>query len=235
VLDDPARARQAAAVADGRGSQRLSDVGSQAACDAAVASLAADGSWTEESLVRACEAARGALEREAAVRAVPLSTLATTLQVALVENGEVRAAMVGDGAIVVAERGPGREDAPTGGAQDDGSGLLARVGGARILLAPADSEYANEVYPLTSPGWREHLRLAQAPGETVLLFTDGLTRLLLARQGTDWSAYQPFFDSFLPRLGTEGAARLVDRFLQSDTVDRSWDDDKCLVVMTNAR
>src|SRR5687768_12505155 len=100
-LDDVARGRAAAAVADGLRSQPHSEVGSQLACDAAIAALAGEDAWTEESLVRAFEAARGALVAESERRGIPLSRLATTLQLALRDGDRILAAMVGDGAIVV--------------------------------------------------------------------------------------------------------------------------------------
>jgi hypothetical protein len=242
VHENPQAGRVAAAVADGLGSKPLSHLGSQAACDAAVASLAAEPAspaWGRDALLRALAAGRSAVAARAAAEGLAPGDLATTLQLAVLQDGRALAAMVGDGAVV--------------GAAGDGAG------GPQVLLAPALGGYANEVVPLTAEGWQEHVRFAEADGmDAVLLFTDGLTRLLLARARGDpepaessaavsggeraaapspapaWAPFAPFFDAFLPRV--RGAAfdpRLAERFLQDPAVDRSWDDDKCLVVIAH--
>lgn len=216
VHEDPERRRAAAAVADGLGSQPLSHLGSQAACDAAVASLAAEpaGGWDEAALRRAFQAAHDAVAAAARERGLAPSELATTLQVAMLEDGHALAGMVGDGAIVAAVHAASSEP-------------------PALLAAPGTSGYANEVVPLTDPDWRDALQVSERDGVTsVLLFTDGLTRLLLARGKAGWAPYGPFFDAFLPQVAAPGTSGdLVDRFLGSDAVDRSWDDDKCLVVV----
>lgn len=209
----PDGGRAAAAVADGLGSRPLSHFGSQAACDAAVASLAAEAAWDEAALGRAFAAAHAAVQAAAAERGLAAEELATTLQVATLDGGQAWAGMVGDGAIVA---GPAS-------------------GEARVLLAPAEGGYANEVFPLTEPGWQGHLRTASLPeARSVLLFTDGLTRLLLAKSRQGWQPFPPFFEAFLPRLAEPGFdAGLVPAFLAGDAVDRSWDDDKGLVVVAH--
>ncbi|MEK6975819.1 MAG: PP2C family serine/threonine-protein phosphatase [Candidatus Thermoplasmatota archaeon] len=206
---DPAGGRAVAAVADGLGSRPLSHLGSQAACDAAVASLRAEPAWDRAAMLRAFEAAAIAVRDAAARHGLGADDLATTLQVAAVSGGRVLAAMVGDGAIV-------------------GGDPVA------VAVAPPQSGYANEVFPLTQPGWREHLQVAEQEfAGPVLLFTDGLTRLLLARSRAGWTPFAPFFASFLPRL-PRGGDGFVQAFLDGDQVDQSWDDDKCLVVIHRA-
>lgn len=204
---DAVRGRAVAAVADGLGSRPRSHLGSQAACDAAVASLAADEVWDRAALLRAFQAARQAVADAAANEGVGPDDLATTLQVAAVVDGRVLAGMVGDGAIVAGDP-------------------------AQVVLAPPTAGYANEVHPLTAPGWEHALQVAEADASgPLLLFSDGLTRLLLARDRTGWTPFAPFFDSFLPRMRSSFDERLAQRFLDGDKVDRSWDDDKCLVVI----
>ena len=215
AIHEDAAGRVAVAVADGLGSRPLSHLGSQAACDAAVAFLAAEaGPWDEAALRRAFEAARMAVATAAqdAGAGVAMADLATTLQVAVLHaDGRAWGAMVGDGALV---------------AVVDGAAL--------ILLEPAESEYANVVVPLSADDWADSFRTAEVGGaSTVLAFTDGLTRLLLQRAGKQWAPFSPFFDSFLPTLGRDvGGA--VARLLASDDVDRAWDDDKALVVVHRA-
>jgi hypothetical protein len=211
--ESPDGARAAAAVADGLGSRPLSHFGSQAACDAAVASLAAEPAWDEAALGRAFAAAHAAVQAAAAERGLAVEELATTLQVATLGGERALAGMVGDGAVV--------------------AGLAS--GEARVLLAPAEGGYANEVFPLTSPGWQDQLRTAVLfEARSVLLFTDGLTRLLLAKSRQGWQPFSPFFEAFLPRLAEPAFDdRLVATFLGGDAVDRSWDDDKGLVVLAH--
>jgi hypothetical protein len=201
--------RLAAAVADGLGSRPLSHIGSEAAAQAAAQSLAQSRNWGPGAVHRAFRAARKAIRQRAKELGVSPDQLATTLQVAGLEQGRVLAGLVGDGAILYA-------------AED-----------AKILLAPEDSEYANHVVPITSPDWQDHLRVATAADASrVLLFTDGLTRLLLTRASRRWEPYRPFFDAFLPTLRAPGFdAQVVPRFLESERIDGAWDDDKCLVVM----
>lgn len=201
--------RIVAAVADGLGSCRLSEHGSQAAVDAAVASLAACRSWTPRALHRAFRVARSALARRAQELGAPIHELATTLHLVGLAPQGIVAASIGDGAILAADPTP------------------------RILLPPEDSEYANHVVPITHEDWEDHLRIAVAshPGTTFLL-TDGLTRLLLVRRKGHWTPYAPFFDAVLPPLQDGGLdPNLVPRLLAKDRLDQAWDDDKCLVVM----
>src|SRR5205823_2754232 len=94
------------AVGDGAGSAPEAATGSAVAVTAAVAAmverLARTGCGGPATLADAVCAAlttsRGALEREAAERAIPLGDLATTLQVAVAGRDGVVAAAVGDGA-----------------------------------------------------------------------------------------------------------------------------------------
>lgn len=206
---DPDGARAVAAVADGLGSRRLSQVGSQAACDAAVASLQAEPTWDRDAMLRAVAAAARAVDDAAAAQGLAANDLATTLQVAAVADGRLVAAMIGDGAIVCGDP-------------------------AAVVLAPPTAGYANEVYPLTQPGWEEHVQVAERDcAGPVLLFSDGLTRLLLARDRSGWTPFAPFFEAFLHRLATDGEG-VVQAFLDGDQVDKSWDDDKCLAVIHRA-
>lgn len=208
---DPDLQRVVAAVADGLGSRPRSHLGSQAACDAAVATLAAEPAWDRDAMLRAFGAARQAVAQAAATQGLALDDLATTLQVAAMADGRLLAAMVGDGAIVAGDP-------------------------AATVLAPPTAGYANEVVPLTASAWADHVQVAEMTGgaaapSPVLLFSDGLTRLLLARGRTGWTPFAPFFETFLPRVQASLDPGLAQRFLDADHVDRSWDDDKCLVVI----
>ncbi|MBI2077732.1 MAG: protein phosphatase 2C domain-containing protein [Euryarchaeota archaeon] len=204
------RDRTVAAVGDGLGSRRLSHEGSQAATKAAVTSLLAARRLGPKALHRAFVAARTAVRRRAKELGAPVSDLATTLHVAVATAGRVYAASVGDGAVVA-----------------------SRDGQARIVLGPGDGEYANEVVPLTASEWKDHFRVGvESAATNVFVFTDGLTRLLLTRGRGSWQPFAPFFESFLPRVDPRRFDPfVVQRFLDTDSVDRAWDDDKCLVVI----
>ncbi len=205
---DPAAPRAIAAVADGLGSCPLSEHGSRAAADAAVAFLAAAPAWDRDTLVAAFAAARAAVAGKAAELGATPHDLATTLQVAVLDGDRVLAGMVGDGAVVA---GTPRQ----------------------ALLVPRPGRYANEVVPLVADGWLDELQVAEAAGGPVAVFSDGLTRLLLARRDGAWQPFAPFFDAFLPALRA-GDPGLVQRWLDGDDVDDSWDDDKSMVVVDAA-
>lgn len=200
--------RAAIAVADGLGSCPLSQHGSQAAAEAAVAFLAAAAAWDGDAVRAAFAAAREAVLARAAALGVEPHEVATTLQVAARDGDAVLAGMVGDGAVVA---------------------------GGETLLAPRPGGYANEVVPLTSPEWAEELQVARRDGAgPVVAFTDGLLRLLLRRDAGSgaWTPFAPFFEAFLPAVRRDPAQ--LQAFLGRDDVDRAWDDDKALAVILDA-
>lgn len=201
--------RAVTAVADGLGSRARSHEGADLACQAAVARLAQEPVWDEAALLRAFEAARERVAAHAANAEVSPDDFATTLQLAAVTRDRTVAGMVGDGAVVAGDQAP------------------------RLLLGPEAAEYANEVVPITSPQWRAHFRYAEdASAPWALVFTDGLTRLLLSRSRGTWQPFQPFFDAFLPQVRNgEFGESLVPDFLATDALDNSWDDDKTMVVI----
>lgn len=207
---DPERPRGAAAVADGLGSRPLSHLGSQAACAAALAALKDEPVWDAAALVRALAQARQAVEAAATAEGLQIDDLATTLQLAAVEDGRVVAAMVGDGAVLAGDP-------------------------AELLLAPVKGGYANEVVPLTAPWWRDHVQAAETRTTgPVVIVSDGLLRLILRKDKASWQPYGPFFAGFLPAVQAPAAdPGLVQRFLDDDAVDKGWDDDKCLVVIAH--
>lgn len=206
---DPDGARAVAAVADGLGSRELSHIGSRAACQTAVLRLSRESVWDEAAVRRAFGAARDGIAFAAAQHHVKPADMAATLQLAGLEDARAVGGIVGDGAVLTC---------------DDS---------VDVLLPPEESEYANEVVPVTHDKWEAHFRYAQTESADVaFVFTDGLTRLLLTRSPDGWRPFQPFFDAFLPKVRNDPFdVELVDRFLASDNVDTSWDDDKCLVVV----
>lgn len=175
----------------------------------AVLRLRREPVWDEPAVRRAFEAARDGIAFAAAQHHVGPADMAATLQIAALEADRVVGGIVGDGAVV------------------------ASGDAVQVLLPPEESEYANEVVPVTHGKWQRHFRYAEVDGvDAALVFTDGLTRLLLTRSGDAWAPFAPFFEAFLPKVrGDDFDEDVVQRFLDSENVDASWDDDKCLVVV----
>jgi hypothetical protein len=151
--------------------------------------------------------ARAALERLAEEDQVPLRDLACTLLCAVVTGDTVVTAHIGDGAIVgVSER-------------------LVLVSG------PEDSEYLNEVTPLTANDWTEHVRTERLDDVRGLaVFTDGLERAAITAGG---EPHPGFFDplfSFVAATDEAVATEEIERLLGSATLGEHSDDDKTLVI-----
>src|SRR5439155_18174511 len=116
-------------------------------------------------------AARDALEKLACAEDYPLADLACTLIVAIAADG-VCIAHVGDGAAVGWCNGE-----------------------AYVLSPPAPTEYVNEVDPLTSDDWIDHIRpVVCADGvDAIGLFTDGCQHAALRRDNGHHRAHGGFF------------------------------------------
>jgi len=151
------------AVADGLGSARLSDLGARNAVDTAVRSVKELICGTtpglqnlEDVAKRAAYSARKALEEKAIELQCKLQDLACTLIVIVILKDGAAVAHIGDGAVI-AKTGKGLE----------------------IISAPGDSEYANEVSPITGKDWEDSLRISckDAGISAIMAFTDGLQRV----------------------------------------------------------
>jgi len=209
-----------AAVADGAGSTPLGGLGARVAADAAIAAACSgftNPSRLEEQegtelLISALEAARRAVEEEAAKQNHPIGDLASTLILAVAGSDFVAAIQVGDGAAVV---------------EDDHEQMIA-------LTRPQRGEYANETNFLTSA---EYLSCAQAvvwkgTPRSLALFSDGLQMLAL-----DLQPCQPHIPFFLPLFQfmravtdeSEGQQQLTS-FLCSPRVTGRTDDDLTLLL-----
>jgi hypothetical protein len=209
--------RGVVAVADGLGSAARSDLGSRAAVDAAVRAvsyLATNEDPPLPQLAReGVSAARAELERTAGREAYPLPDLACTLLVVVLRDGRAAAAHVGDGAVVAST----------------GDGL-------RMLSPPGDSEYANEVVPLTSMDWSGAVRTSDVLTGVrgVLVFTDGCQRAALRKNRDGYSVFEGFCGPLLsyaagmadPAAGT----RDLEGLLLSAKLSEHSEDDKTLVL-----
>lgn len=208
------------AVADGLGSAARSEIGARVAVGAAVrkakemltAPMRDDlsmGAVTQAAV----HSAREALEQQAIEEQCKLSDLACTIIVVALCQGVLSVAHIGDGAVVAKTRA-----------------------GLRMISAPGESEYANEVMPLTSNGWEESLRIVcSVTGvECLAVFTDGCQRAALRKLQDGFQPFDRFFEpifSYARDLedANKGEAELR-ALLSSKKVCDNSEDDKTLVI-----
>lgn len=208
------------AVADGLGSAPMSELGAQLACRAAVdctSGLCTDSGAPElplEEIVRsAISSARRALEVKCAEKQLALTSLACTLIVVVFLRDRLAVGHIGDGAVV--------GQAPEG---------------LRLLSGPGESEYTNEVVPLTSNEWMESLRILPAVSgiQCVAVFTDGCQRAALRKIEDRLEPFEGFFGPvffYARELPVRQEAELEIRsLLLSKKICANSEDDKTLVV-----
>ncbi|HEY0072738.1 MAG TPA: PP2C family serine/threonine-protein phosphatase [Abditibacteriaceae bacterium] len=210
-----------AAVADGAGSAKLSQVGSAVAARIAVETaarhkshllLSDDEKVWQTLMANALQAALSAVEEEAAAREVKSRELATTLILVVVTPKLVAVAQVGDGATVI---------------RDQNNSITT-------LTVPQSGEYINETTFLISP---DALKTAQVKiwhgaVAQIAAFTDGLQMLALEMpQGV---AHAPFFEplfEFVSGVTDEKNAReQLIAFLRSPRIRERADDDLTLLL-----
>jgi Protein phosphatase 2C len=211
--------RGVVAVADGLGSAARSDLGSRAAVDAAVRAVSYLASNEDSPLPQLARegvsAARAELERTAGQEGCPLRDLACTLLVVVLRDGRAAAAHVGDGAVVA-----------------------STADGLRMLSAPGDSEYANEVVPLTSIDWSGALRTSAILDGVrgILAFTDGCQRAALRKTRDGYFAFEGFCGPLLSYaagvVDPAAGERDLEGLLLSAKLSEHSEDDKTLVLAT---
>ncbi|MBF0559091.1 MAG: protein phosphatase 2C domain-containing protein [Nitrospirae bacterium] len=208
------------AVADGLGSVPLSDLGSrlsvEAAVDAAKSLLlhtSRDGIDLSEIPMKMMQAARESLDETALREGFQLNDMATTLIAVLFGKDCIYTAQIGDGAVV------------------------ARVDGSLMLLSgPLNSEYANEVTPITCSSWQADLSSAEARSgaEFLAVFTDGCQRASLLKTSEGYEPFEKFFQpvfSFAAEIDDiEKGEQELKEFLASDKISEYSEDDKTLVL-----
>lgn len=220
----PDEAFLVAAVADGAGSARHSQVGARLACHLLIEELegflaGGDGPEAlEPAFVRGLLGRlRLRVARSARRLAVRPRELACTLLGAVVGPRSAAFLQVGDGAIVFAPRGGPRE-------------------AFEVAFPPQRGEYANETVFATDPRAEAALafRVLEQPVEELALFSDGLQNLVLdARSG---AAHGRFFEPMFTAVRharpghSPGLAGALARFLASANVRRRTDDDTSLVL-----
>lgn len=210
------------ACSDGAGSASHAEVGSKAACDAAVEQVCAhlSGAASLAGVDRGVATdwvsrIRGRLAAAAGEHSVELRQVACTLLLAVIGDEESVFVQIGDGAIV---------------------GALTTPADAKPepIFWPQNGEYANTTYFLTDPRVEELMlfdRRDTAFG-AVSAFTDGLQALALNLAGR--CAHEPFFAPMFKLLtdAVEPSDLNVPfrQFLNSKAVNDRTDDDKTLVI-----
>lgn len=208
------------AVADGLGSAPFADLGSRLAVEAAVSyaknllmDCPEDGLDMSEIPINMLHAARQCLEGKALEEGFKLTDVATTLITVLFYRDSVYAAQIGDGAVV---------------AKTDGA--LA------LLCGPSNSEYANEVTPVTCSTWESNLSFAEVSSgaEHIAVFTDGCQRAALLKTVDGYTPFEKFFNpvfSYADEADDLGGSELeLGEFLLSEKISEYSEDDKTLVL-----
>ncbi|MBE9591933.1 MAG: protein phosphatase 2C domain-containing protein [Proteobacteria bacterium] len=208
------------AVADGLGSASKSDTGAQVAVEAALEEGKATITKKKIAVTDLSDVAKEAvafarkeLEAKATKEQCSLHDLACTIIVVIFHEDSVSVAHIGDGAVVAKTEE-----------------------GLRLISAPGDSEYVNEVIPLTTNDWEQSLRITPKISgvECVAVFTDGCQRAALLRTQNGLQPYDRFFEplfSYAQELEVleEGEQDIRD-FLASQKMSEHSEDDKTLVI-----
>jgi hypothetical protein len=204
------------AVADGLGSADRADEGAilaaNSACKAVALALAESveiGAAAEAGV----RAAREALELQAAGKSCELRSLATTLIVAVAQGDALQVAHIGDGAVVAA-------------IGDD----------LDLVSGPGDSEYVNEVTPLTSELWESALEISEVRRgvRCFAVFSDGCQRAALKREQGNFVAFpgffSPVFEFALGLAEPDSGSIAIEQLLKSTKFRDNCEDDSTLVI-----
>lgn len=200
-----------AACADGAGSAELSQLGSKAAVDRFIEVACGDAEPTKEQLEAWVDSARESLLEAASVAGSTPRQLACTFLAALVGDGWVAFAQVGDGVIVF--------DGPAG---------------YELAFWPENGEYANTTRFLSDDDYRQHLRVEIIPRQVseLAVLTDGLQMLALDLAGA--KVHDRFFAPLFKtvRNGQDAATLRTSllEFMDSKRVNERTDDDKTLLL-----
>lgn len=213
------------AVADGLGSAAKSDRGAGTAVEVAIEAVrTVAGERPIEKIdlgdtaQQAVAQARGRLEDLARREEHGLKDLACTLVIVIFRGDTVGVAQVGDGAVVA-----GTADGP------------------KLISGPGDSEFINEVVPLTSRIWKEAVRLCpETSGVTaVAAFTDGCMRGCLPKTPQGRVPFEGFFNPLFSYAGELTDLRKgeedIAKFLSGEKLCETSEDDKTLVIAVLAQ
>ncbi|WP_233501422.1 PP2C family serine/threonine-protein phosphatase [Acaryochloris thomasi] len=213
------------AVADGAGSAKYSDIGSQLAVKTVLSNLErwlSSQSSLEREVIEtqaqaifesALDAAVLALDQEAQAGGYALRDLGCTLLTFIATPTWIAAMQIGDGFIVA---------------------KMSETEPYQLLFQPEKGEYINETVFVTSEHALDAMQVAVKSGEQPLVCaaTDGLEKVAIRFH--DWQPHPPFFAPFMSCLQTmdDPAERQVylETFLNSDRLNAKTDDDKTLLM-----
>jgi len=207
-------------VADGAGSAQFGEIGATLTCDTLLAHvrLALTTGTTVDQLTRDVLvgwllAAKSEIVREAESRTVRPRELACTAILAVVGEDAAAFAQVGDGAVVIPDKG-----------------------GYAPVFWPAPAEYANVTDFLTDGSIEDRIVCEVATGriDEVAVFSDGLQRLALdfsTRRGHS-KFFAPLLTALRDQPPTQQLTDSFRAFLDSAQVNARTDDDKTLVLAT---
>lgn len=210
------------AVADGLGSASKSEIGARMAVDNAVhavrevvAKRVNEEIDLGDTAKMAVFSARKILEEKADELQCKLRDLACTMIVVVMHKDSAVVAHVGDGAVIVNTKE-----------------------GLKLISGPEDSEYANEVTPLTSKDWELYLRVSSVVPYVVgvMAFTDGCQRAALRKSQDGLTPFdgfcEPLFSYANDVKDLKEAEDDIKELLLSKKVCENSDDDKTLVIAT---
>lgn len=209
------------AVADGLGSARRSGEGASLSAQQAINYLKdiEDGLpentevWID-ALSKTFLSVREALEHKAKEDNQALKDFATTLILSVITDEWLAIGHIGDGAVV----------------------MLDSNNKVRMASPPQESEYVNEVVPLTADDALEQTRyyVYKENIKAVALLTDGLQHLSVSTKTGEPHErfFRPFFDAMTGGIVDVGEVnKSLAKFLTSERVSMKSDDDKTLVVV----
>ncbi|MCF6147714.1 MAG: VWA domain-containing protein [Candidatus Kuenenia sp.] len=210
------------AIADGLGSASKSEAGARIAVDAIVYGVKelvkknlAEEIRLEIVAKESVVYARKVLGKKAAEYHCKLKELACTIIVVVMYKDNVVVAHIGDGAVVTKTNE-----------------------GLRLISGPEESEYTNEVSPLTGKDWKRLLRVTPIISGIlgVMAFSDGCQRAALRKTPNGLVPFEGFCEpifSYIEEIKDikEGEEDIKNLLLSKKICENS-DDDKTLVIAT---
>lgn len=215
------------AVSDGLGSAVHSKTGAKTAVFAAVESVgrhflvsydkncrSADLTKNDAIVKEAFSSAVKSIQDYSKKNEIPARELACTLIVVFIYKGFVTTGQIGDGAVV---------------------GQFFS-GDIKMLSKPQDSEYINEVTPITAENaaYRLIVNANIKNVKNIAAFTDGCQRAVLVKENGIHSPFMPFFKPLFSysqsAKDSDEASEDVKNLLLSKKINEVSDDDKTLVI-----
>lgn len=210
-------------VSDGMGSAKHSEIGSHVAVETALSFLTSK-KWLVnplpeqqaqklfQALVKTVQVK---LQQRAAQESCVLKDLACTLLVCVATPNWLTAMQVGDGQIVVRQKGKERD--------------------YQLLFSPDKGEYANVTTPVTSSRALHELqvRVIPLPCHFICMASDGIENISLIKHN-NWTASEKFFapleEYMLSERSQKEKEKGIEDFLSSAKINSKTNDDKTLLL-----